>query len=214
MPQEVTAADHPVPRDGMVPPGGFVYPQPLGGGTKTKVLSGDSEDHLIEVVTRFRVQNRIEVGDPRGDVHHYRCSQHPGYCKKPGVRLSRKRRLSPGITEKSLLHRIFEWVADLWETPVASRKLAGGAEVAERARICLSCPARREWRHGCPACVSATDRSSYIMRKGRDVFSRPDTGCSHHGWDLRLAVLLENPVPISSGAPPGCWATKNTSRTS
>lgn len=187
-----------LPKDNVVPPGGFHFME------GTHRIDGHSYVSVAENLMRYRVDNKIDVGNPVGEVLDYVCSKHPHYCHEAPAQSN---------IPLPLASRVAQWVAKLYavlrgqkvETLFVDQKIAN-----ERAAICSGCPNNQSWAGGCGTCARDTRRISYTFRGGRSTKTPNELlGCQVLGHDNATAVWLKTAPTVDPTAyeqlPDFCW---------
>lgn len=186
------------PIHGFKPPGGWHYKD------GDVLLEANTLNELYNIVESFRAENYLNVGDVKGDINAFLCGTYPNYCH--GVDMVIVTSVSPPNRESELLSDITTWSKNILNSNKQVHLVS--SELAEaRARICLDCPRNINWRSGCGACVTATERLSTSIRKARDTASTPRLGgCAVLRHDNRSAVFFDaEHLEISGNLPDKCW---------
>ena len=186
----------------MIPPGGWHYTQ------SDVTLKGNSLYDLYKVVTDFRVQNHLPLGDVEGDVDSSICGNHPAFCHgvdNVTINVLSKNRIAASA---ELLQDITTWGNNVLRS-TEKHLLVSDEEAERRAKICISCPNNANWRSGCGSCIISAERICASVRQGRDTkTTRVLGGCHLLRHDNRTAVFLDKEVLASSGnLPTNCWLT-------
>ena len=189
------------PIQGMVPPGGFHYFQ---GDVR---LEADTLEGLYNRVLHFRAENSIPHHTTREDVDAYLCGQWPERCHNVDNVI-----VKPVVTPKNigeLLGDIQVWAKNILSSQ-SEHPLVGDELAEARAQICSRCPNNVNWRGGCGACVTATDRLSASVRQARETASTKILGgCLVLRHDNRSAVFMQTEdLAASSDLPDFCWMNK------
>jgi len=183
---------------GMIPPGGWHY---FDSDAK---LTGHSYNNLIEVVTNYRAENHLPVGDVEGDVNSYICSKNPNFCH--GVDMVVVTSVNAPSQKTELLNDITIWAKNVInssdEVALVSHDLA-----EQRAKICAACKQNVQWKSGCSACVKATERLSTSIRQAKETpTSRGLGGCILLRHDNKTAVFMsKDTISPSGNLPDNCW---------
>ena len=183
---------------GMIPPGGWHY---FDSDAK---LSGHSYDNLIEVVTNYRAENHLPMGDVEGDINSYICSKNPNFCH--GVDMVVVTSVNTPSQKTELLNDITIWAKNVInsndEVTLVSHDLA-----EQRSKICSKCNQNVQWKSGCGACVKATERLSTSIRQAKETpTSKGLGGCLLLRHDNKTAVFLTKDMISPSGnLPEHCW---------
>lgn len=194
-----------------IPPGGWHFFQPHPSGITIKLPERPSpltKKELIELMTRYRVQNGIPVGDPEGDVDQYVCSKWPHYCtegKNPGIGMPAGREVAK---RPRLLDRVAQWAVSRWNSGRVEHQNMEFAR--RRAAVCVTCPRNRTWKN-CGSCKDLIEITMHnLARLAQAKGGGPDglKGCDVYGHDNWTACLLKD-LPDASEAridpPPFCW---------
>ena len=137
------------PIDGLIPPNGWHYWQ------SDVKLEGYSLENLYNVVSDYRSENHLPIGDVHGDVDSYICGNFPRNCH--GVDSVVVVSVDKPNRQSELLNDITVWAKNLLLSQKQIKMVSD--ELAEaRALTCLSCPKNIVWKKGCSSCITATDR--------------------------------------------------------
>lgn len=188
------------------PPGGWHFV--VAGGVK---LTAINEEKLISQIHEYRLRNNIPPGDIERDIDNYYCTHWPSACEKePADYTGMPAQSSP--SREPLVNRVTRWV-----TTLISRMPRGGyplialPQVAQRALICVSCPANKPWKTGCPGCSSNV---SALLIQLRSLRRTPHDGllfaCTVGGWGNESAVHMPvSELVLTDGQkndlPTKCW---------
>lgn len=183
---------------GMVPPNGWHYKD------GDVLLKGYSLENLYQVVSDYRAENHLPLGDVRGDVNNFICGSYPNNCH--GVDMVVVTSVTPPNRSSELLADITTWAKSILMTKKPIQMVTD--EIAElRAQICLGCKKNLNWRAGCGSCVTAADRLSTSIRQARETkSSRVLGGCAIMRHDNRSAIFFDTQhfTPTNS-LPEHCW---------
>ena len=187
------------PKEGIIPPGGFVFDE---NGTR---IEGHSYQSLAENLLRYRIDNRLPVGDPLKEIVERVCAQHPHFCSAHTPPLQ-------GALP-SLAGHVAGWMSRLYASLRASNiehAFVGQEEAQRRAEICAGCPNNVNWKTGCGSCASATENEGFTFRAGRRTVGEERLqGCHIVGQENRTAVWLKSPPPVTPAEreafPTHCW---------
>lgn len=190
--------------DGVVPPGGFSYVSPTGYRVPAQDSAANVAD-LVEKLTKYRLENHLDVGNPSADVESYICSNYPNMC---GVYDRASGIQTHGVTAPFLgraVDLVNSWANVLMDKR-AKVELVPQAEADQRSMACRKCIYNQEWRNGCGPCVSTAQRGLATIRQGRDV-KEPDQMlyCGLHRIDTRTAVWLDRKTFGPVNAPSYCF---------
>lgn len=190
------------PIHGFKPPGGWHYKD------GDVLLEANTLNELYTVVENYRAENYLPIGDVHGDIHSFICGNFPSYCH--GVDMVVVTSVTPPNRKSELLGDITIWAKNILNSDKKINLVSD--ELAEvRAKICLDCPHNINWRAGCSACITATDRISTSIRQARDTDSSPRCGgCAIMRHDNRSAVFFDaDQFTLSADLPKKCWIIKN-----
>jgi len=202
-------------KDGVSPPGGFHFFQPLSGGRKLKIV-GTNFDSLVSNVLVARLENDVAPGDVRQEVETYICGLSKGQCVSPPT----PSRPAPAERPAGMKDRWVDVILAWANKAALSRSGMGGLvslQVAEeRARQCASCPLNLRWQNSCPQCVLKAQQVLNRLHQGVVVKDRRIVdrigGCRHHRWDNTAAAFMAEPESGPKEHPvnpvPGCWAER------
>lgn len=193
------------PKEGIIPPGGHHFIEQVGGATHR--IDGDSFRDVAEKLLKFRVANKIAVGQPMDEINEYVCKNWPHFCHMPSQEPNYRVSAEPSFTI-AVLH----WVTKLWQRQALTpTPLVPDAEAARRAAVCRECPMQRDWAdYGCGACVEGVRKRSFVFRAGRDIGVKV-TGCSVLKQDNTSAIfashssLPEVTAEENAKLPSNCW---------
>lgn len=191
------------PKENIVPPGGFHYEDKAN---KFRV-EGHSYQSVAENLMRYRMTNKLPVGNPLKDVLDYVCGNWPHFCSQHNPPIN------GGNANPSLASRVASWLASLYR---AARTLGNDsnfvtqAEADRRAAICLACPQNKEWKVGCGSCLQSAVQLGYTFRAGRKASEEKRLlACDVIGQENATAVWVKGLPPLSpsdySKLPAACW---------
>jgi len=190
-----------VPRPHVIPPGGYHY---LQGGHR---IEGSSYENLAENVLRYRLDNKLPVGNPHSDVLDFVCSRHPHFCMKP-------RQIVIGDGRLPLTSRVTQWISHMYQTLRGSKldaMFVGQAVADSRSLVCSACPKNVAWSAGgCGTCHENTKHVAFTFRGGRKA-ARQDLlrACSVAGHENATAVWLSVFPTLTNEqrqtVPDKCW---------
>lgn len=190
----------------LVMPGGWHKPEiDRAGRPLPNPIRGDTFEHLIENVTKFRTDNLIPLGNVLQDVEDFICATYPRSCgsvrgAKVSIEVSRSQPTAPTITD-----RMVAWLAGVLNNH-SQEKLVLNTEARARAEVCRKCPLNVKWNISCGSCVEQVGRLSTAVRLGNDVpWGKKLFACKAAGHENRSAVWLRNPGPRPSNVPAHCW---------
>jgi hypothetical protein len=160
-----------IPKSGIIPPGGFHFFEERNG-TRHKI-EGHSYADVAEQLLRFRIANKIAVGQPMDEVNSYVCETWPHFCHAAATPVM------PRTSEPTHTVGVLAWVRLLWERQaLVPQPLENESTANRRAAICHGCQFQKDWAdYGCGSCVDAVRKQSYVFRAGREVQPKV-TGCS------------------------------------
>jgi hypothetical protein len=188
-----------VPKENIIPPGGFHY---MEGDHR---IESHSYQALADAVMKYRLNNKIPVGNPLKDVLDYVCNNHPHFC-------TRHQPVNPG-SKPSLASRVATWMAHLYQTSrslVLEHAFVSQEEADRRTAICASCPLNEDWRQGCGTCRESTKQIGFTFRAGRKAKDEDKLmACSVLAQENATAVWL-NVLPSATTEerkqlPDHCW---------
>ena len=194
-------------KEGAIPPGGWHYLQktPLGEVR----LDGADKIATIDAITQFRINNSITLGSPEDDLDNFICSQWPHFCGSASILGE------PYVQEysepKNFREVVTGWLANKY-SQTGKAALVDEETAEERAQICNTCPQNREWKIGCPPCVTNAERIALMVAQNHKTETKV-MGCAIAGHDNATAVHLPEPLlrhrnryteELQSDAP-HCW---------
>jgi len=191
-----------VPKENIVPPGGFHY---VEQGTR---IESHSYQALADELLKYRLANKIPVGNPLKDVFDTVCTRWPHFCSD-----APHPTLSTGEGTVPLASRVTQWMANLYRsartTAVADNFVSQG-EADRRSAVCRQCPQNVEWRMGCSSCVASTKQIGYTYRAGRRAAGEPSLrACNVLEQENATAVWIKAPPTMTTEQartiPPFCW---------
>lgn len=183
---------------GFTPPGGWHYYE------SDVRLEGITLDNLYEVVTNYRAENHLPVGDVQGDVNSFLCSNYPTHCH--GVDMVAITSVVAQSRATELLNDITIWARNFMSS--RNQHLLVSDDLAEqRAKICKTCPNNIAWKSGCKSCIIAADRLSTSLRQARDTqTTKALGGCRQLRHDNRSAVFFDRShFTAPPDLHPHCW---------
>lgn len=192
-----------IPKENIVPPGGFHYEDKV----QRFRVDGHSYQSVAEALLRYRLENKLPVGNPLKDVLDYVCTNWPHFCSPHNPPIH------GGNASPAISSRISVWLSSLYR---AARTLGGSenfvtqAEADRRAAICRSCPHNVEWRHGCTGCLQGISTLGFTFRAGRTAAEEKALkGCDVIGQENATAVWVRALPPASpseyEALPKHCW---------
>ena len=195
----------------VVPPGGFVYDQPLADGSFYRV-EGASLDHVRELILKYRQQNGMilaagTISTPdavSSDYHAWVCAKYPWLCTPQRDPLPVTVEAGGASGFEMLLYRMGRWLegvrshAQDWIDPKSA---------SDRANVCLSCPQNVLWQTTCDPCNSNLIQSAAALKGARRL---PQDGalrgCRAFGTLQEVGVWLREPGGERKYQPPPmCW---------
>jgi len=199
----------------IVPPGGFIYDQPLADGSHMRI-SGASYDNILELILKFRLVHLAVL--PAGtqatqeavlaDYNQAVCSQYPWLCRPLDAPVPAAA-AGQGAAFVPLFTRMLDNLNQL--------KNAGAIPYVDqlaaqtRANICLNCPQNVQWETNCGNCNQNLIALSYQVRQGRRLGCDSGLrGCRAYGTALPVSVWLADPGGDNKYQPPSiCWRVRN-----
>jgi hypothetical protein len=193
-----------IPKTSIVPPGGHHFIERHNGAEHK--ITGSSFIDVAEQLLRFRVANKIDVGQPLDEVNAYVCETWPHFCHAASPQVM------PKTSEPSFTVAVMAWMKQLWERQAhVPRPLESETVANRRAEICHGCPLQRDWAdYGCGSCVSSIRQQSFVFRAGKEPH-RKVTGCSILKQENNAACFanvssLPDMTPEQRAALPNhCW---------
>ena len=169
-------------------------------------IDGHSYQSVADNLMRYRLDNRLPVGNPLKDVLDFVCTKHPHFCNGDQPQLKG--------ANPSLAGRIAAWMAQVYRDArgvIIEQSFVTEEEANRRADVCRNCPYNEDWLGtGCASCLGAAKKLGYTFRAGRHVVNGDDLkGCSILGQENPTAVWMKAPpVPTPQqleGLPAHCW---------
>jgi hypothetical protein len=190
-----------IPKEGIIPPGGHHF---IENGQR---LDGDSFKGVAEQLLRYRIANKIPVGQPLNEVNEYVCSNWPHFCLQQAPEVQYRLSSEPTFTI-AVLH----WMTTLWQRQsLTPTPLVSDTEAQRRAAICKECRFQKDWSdYGCGSCVEGVRQRSFVFRAGRETVSKV-TGCGILKQENSAAVfaaiasLPEATAEEREKLPSNCW---------
>jgi len=189
------------PKEGIIPPGGFHYEDKV----QRFRVEGSSYQSVAEAVLRYRLENKLPVGNPLKDVLDYVCTNWPHFCSDHNAPLP------VGNGQPALSSRVATWISSLYRfVRSTTTKFVTPEEANRRARICEQCPINKDWKTGCGSCLQAAVQLGYTFRAGRKVDNEKALGaCEVIGQENATAVWVDNLLPLAPEEqrrlPEKCW---------
>lgn len=187
--------------EALVPPKGWHYPQKFN---ETEIeLRGYDLNDLLRTVVRFRIENKLVVGDVYTDVENYIC-QFQNQCNdKYDPEKATKYEQFTSIATR-WIDRILEWGRSIID---GSPHLVSEELQEERMRYCRKCPHAESWRGQCSSCVSSAKAMFVLITQGR--IDNREIGCRKYNFDCATACSLEERfLPKKDPVPEECWRNK------
>jgi len=199
----------------VVPPGGFIYDQPLADGSKMRI-TGASYDNICELILKFRLAhlNLLVPGAQAtqeavaGDYNQAICSVYPWLCKPLDAPVPAPSAGQGAATFVPLFSRMLENLNQLKQAgqiPYVDQITAQA-----RANICMHCPQNVQWETNCGNCNQNLTALSYQIRQGRRLgCDSALRGCRAYGTALSVSVWLGDPGGDGRYQPPSiCWRVR------
>jgi hypothetical protein len=198
----------------VVPPGGFVYEQPLSGGGLSIIVGGSFDDILAKVLV-YRQQNgpvldpQYSVATPdavASDYHAQVCTRYPWICtpQRDPLPVTVPVDGGPSTPWEMLYSRMLRWV-DTVRTQ--GQSWVDQKTASDRALVCAQCPQNVAWETNCGPCNQNLSTLAAGIIGGRRTPSGPMLkGCRSFGTLQALAVWMSEPGGDNKyPAPPVCW---------
>lgn len=189
------------PKEGIIPPGGHHFVESDGHR-----IEGSSFKEVAEGMIRYRLANKLPLGQPMDELNQYVCGNWPHFCAQPAPEITGQVSSEPAFTVA-----VMHWLSRLWDRQsLVPTPLVSDTEAQRRAAICRECPRQQDWAdYGCGSCVDNIRRRSYVFRAGRETSKV--TGCSILKQENQSAVFAAQatlPEPTQEQAaqlPNNCW---------
>jgi hypothetical protein len=211
----------------IVPPGGWHVPVP----ESDEPLRADSHDDLVQVLTRYRIDNNLPMGNPESEIDNYICNAWPHVCGASSLVRSEGEDDKPPLAygqpiKRRLIDRIAGWAANRYSR-LGCVQLVSNEEAERRSGLCVGCPKNIiKWRENatrdCAPCaerIQALDVLLYKIRRGEKVEREKQLGaCLQFGHENQSAVhlsedMLRHRKHYTTGAPEFCWLLKMDDQT-
>lgn len=190
--------------EGIIPPRGWHYVSPTGYRVPAQ---GEAHNflHLVDLISKHRLENRLDVGNPSKDAEEYLCSSFPHVC---GGHTNTGSINVHSVSAPSIGRPVD--LVNSWANVLLDHKekveLVPANEANQRSMSCRGCIYNQEWENGCGPCISTARRALAILRQGNDV-KEPEQMryCGLHRIETRTAVWLERRTFGPVNAPDYCW---------
>ncbi|NBW10607.1 MAG: hypothetical protein EBR82_21540 [Caulobacteraceae bacterium] len=195
-----------IPKQSVVPPSGHHFID-RSGGNEHRII-GSSYQDVAEQILKYRLSNRLAIGNPLQELYEFVCGTWPHFCDTAQPEATYNVTSEPAFTVA-----VMNWMANAWSrqanTPNA---LVSDGEAQRRAEVCRGCPKQIDWAdYGCGSCVASIRQKGYVFRAGRETGIKNVTGCSVLKQDNSTAVFahldsLPDATPEQmEKLPTGCW---------
>jgi hypothetical protein len=190
-----------IPKAHLVPPGGFHFVDAAGHR-----IEGPSYESVASALLKYRLDNKLPIGNPFSEVLDFVCNQHPHLCSRPKTPVM--------SVELPLVSRVTQWVARMYQTLRGSDVTAMFVDqktADARSEICAACPRNVPWmRGGCGTCMKETQHIAFTFRGGRKASRESNLrACSVAGHENATAVWLKiphaDPTEWKAHLPANCW---------
>jgi len=200
----------------IVPPGGFIYDQPLADGSRMRI-TGASYDHVLELILKFRLAHlallvpgvQATQEAVASDYNEAVCSQYPWLCKPLNAPVPDPSagQGAPGFIP--LFSRMLENLNELKNA--GAIPYVDQMQAQSRANICMNCPQNIQWETNCGSCNQNLVALSYQIRQGRRLGADSALrGCRAFGTALAVSVWLADPGGDARYQPPSiCWRVRS-----
>jgi len=196
----------------VVPPGGYIYDQPLADGSWCRI-TGASYDNVIELILKYRLANGMLL--PQGcaatpdavsaDYNAWACLKYPWLCTPQRSAPQATAEVSTGaVGFEILLQRMQRWIDQVRSHPV---DWIDSKSATDRALVCANCPQNVSWQTNCDPCNSNLVQASAALRGSRRTALDPLLrGCRAYGTLQEVAVWIRDPGGDNKyEPPPHCW---------
>lgn len=180
---------------------------PLGGKhifldrSSFMTFTDDTFDGLIEKIESHRVNNGMDVGNPKEEVIESYAKNYPWM-----VRLKTEAVGPDEINKRYEMTKM--WLRHVWGHPPGGQEPTRVSE--ERWDICRKCLHNQRFQWPDTAEADEWEKRRFLLVKGLKI--PQEIGfCALHRWDNGVASVLETPIRFSaktkdSGQPGWCWS--------
>ena len=200
---------------GVMPPGGWHYPQVLSSGEKVRLWSHSFEQLLADMLDFRRRHSdlcggaaRATIEAVRADLKAYMCAHFRQNCADSPGTSTITARVGIGVTSyQRPIDRTADWLAQLAQLSVPK---VDPALAAFRAQICAACPQNVRWATPCAPCNDSVLVSIQNAKgSAQTPYDRHLFSCRIYGHSNEVAVWLADTHSNSEQkAPDICWKTK------
>lgn len=164
-------------------------------------ILADGYEEMINNILQFRLDNDLDIGNPKEDYEDFLRHQFPGFetkaKKRPGT--------SPAENRRNLMDQVRAWVRGAKE----KEWKAEYQEVAEeRAEICSGCPFNREHISQCSPCINKLERQVTMLTQNRQTKAKVGA-CVNLKQDNRVAIWMPaealSDAKVNHNTPDFCW---------
>jgi hypothetical protein len=198
----------------IVPPGGFIYDQPLADGS-TQRITGASGDNVLELVLKFRQNCGMllksgSIPTPDAvwlDYNQQVCTKYPWICSAARSQPQATAALAGPNDFVPLLLRIQAWEDTLRSGAIDFVDIA---TANARAMVCIGCPMNVPFETNCGSCNQKVAQTSAGLRGARRLgIDQMLRGCRPFGTLNELSVWIQSPGGDQKYTPwPNCWRLK------
>lgn len=176
--------------------------QPAGGWhiiEDGQCLRGDTPEQVEEKLTGYRIRNGRTIGDPHEELIAYWAARRPDLVEQTPAD-----EMQAHNTPSKLAGQVLTWLQAV--TQLGPDIETGDSAIELRSSICRDCPFNVALTEQ-GQLRAEIDRRSFLLRKGREMPGLQF--CSHHHFDLRVAVRLRPEfIDPKLYQPVECWAGK------
>lgn len=199
----------------LVPPGGYIYDQPLSDGSYSHIVGASLED-IAGLIWKFRLANpmilpegcQATLDGSSADYHAQVCARFPHVCTPQRGAPVATTEISTGASGFEMLYtRMERWIG---ATRAGQLDWVDSKTATDRALICASCHANIDWQTSCGVCNdNLTRAAAQIQGNRRTALDSHLRACRVFGTLQRLAVWISDPGGEKKyPAPPQCWRLK------
>lgn len=183
-------------KESIVPPNGWKI------HTSGVLFEHGSPDGLVDAITKYRIQNRLPVGDPLREVEDYFCTKYPSQCNGA---MAANTKEEPRKQQR-FIDKVLAWAQAVYSS---NTEVVDDMTANNRSAVCHACVGQSEWQDQCPKCVADVRRLLIILRKGKEPVIGGLKGCRFWGFDSKTACYMkQQPTAPEGHVPASCWVNK------
>lgn len=180
----------------LYPPNGYRFVERDG-----TVFTGNSWGTVAKRVTRYRTDNKFDLGNVWEEMMNQICGEVPGYCGETSPNTQ-----AGDPSGMSFNAKVNEWMA--WALGRKRLHKVSTVEIeaaARRAAICALCPKQLALTSSCGACIVAIKSARVALQDGAEPQFQNLHPCGVLKEDCTSSVHMDLPPSNNPELPANCW---------